>query len=321
MASDQTYLERLEYIRDIYPDVVEGLPTDRPVEDWSPSAKGKITKAYHSARLLTAPSTLADRRDKGTLDYRYMIQTVRPFADQFDAADGYDLRKLDRLTSAQKSRLTRTYRALSESAAQPFYAYRTRDEKKLRKVQRAIGQGTHKGVGVALIPVPTTREKPTVRVRGDVVRIKSGPITKSLLRFEDFGFTMFDFARDPGGVTRAIVDATQFGRYSVMAGDMYEVTQGGRGIQMLSGDRTVEEVQKLVAKYNANDHDPNKKSSHYFGNWLFGLRGYEFDGIRQLQEYRQDDRIARAARREKRQKVAKQLARKSRRQQRRKANE
>lgn len=303
-----TYIEKLREVREVFPDAAESLPLDAPLDAWTPAEKGQLTRLYHSAQLLAAPSVLADVPRKSAADYRYMLETVRPFASGFSGREGFRLGRLDELTPSQKAKLTRTYRELSSLAARPFYPFRSRDPKRLRAVQEAIGQPTSKNVRVALVPVPTTSARPTIRLRDGEVRIKIGNVEKRLIRWDDFGLTAADLAADPEGATRRVVTATGFKRYGIQAGD-YEV-KAARAPMMLTGEQVAREVQKLVAKYSQdNGYDPENPSSSHYRNWLFGLTGYNFDELKEIQDYRRSARRQNVARNEKRKARRRALAR------------
>lgn len=303
-----TYLEKLREVREVYPDAAEGLPLDFPIEEWPASAKARLTRLHNAAALLTAPSVLADARGKTPEDYAYMLRTIRPFTEGFQGRDGYALNRLDELTPSQKAKLTRTYRELAELAARPFYPYRTTNEKKLRAVKEAIGQPVRKNIKVAMVPVPTTNDKPRIRVRDGEVRIKIGNVEKRLIRWDDFGITAEDLGRDAVAATARVVEATGFKRYGIQAGD-YEVKQA-RAPLMLTGDQVAAEVQKLVNKYSTdNGYDESNPSSSHYRNWLFGLTGYQFDRLNEIQQYRNVARRQNTARLEKRRARRRALAR------------
>src|SRR6185437_13569635 len=84
-------------------------------------------------------------------------------------------------------------------------------------------------------------------------------------------------------VEEAIAEGPAVKRYVVQAGE-FEVPGS------FAPEFIVDEVLKLMERYGADKYDENKKSSHYYGNWLHGLNGYTFHNQSELSEYRETKR-------------------------------
>jgi hypothetical protein len=195
------------------------------------------------------------------------------FADGFDAKDGYDLRRVDEWTPAQKAAVTRLYRHVNHLAARPFKIYKTKNKKRLRSVQEFSQHEYYpKKLKVAFVPVGDPSDKIKIKVRGDVVSMKEKNVLISKIPLDSK-----ELLRDPKATIEMAIANRPEKSFAIQAGK-YEI-QGTH-----SRSQIADEVLKLMNKYSADRFDKNNSSSHYFGNWMGGLVAYKFDKLRDKEE-------------------------------------
>lgn len=208
-------------------------------------------------------------------DYRQRMRDIRKFVD-FD----YDLRKP--LSSAAKARINSYHDAIEKLTIRPHQVFRARTEKNLRAVQRfAQHDKRHKLIKVAFVPTDgESKAKVSISRRGEVrskvghIRVFEIPLDTDRLIEEGADY-----------VAEAIAEGPEVQRYVIQAG-AFEVPSTSLP------EFVVRDVSRIMAKYGADKYDPNKNSSHYFGNWLFGLNGYRFRKQDELTAYRANKKAA-----------------------------
>lgn len=223
-------------------------------------------------------------------DYVARVKFIRPYTTGFSATDGYDLRS-PHFSSAQKTQINKYYKAVRALTSRSHYIYHPRKKSNLSAVLKSTGVGHLKKFRVGILQVPTelTEEgekkviKPQIRVtRSGKVKIKIKNIMRDTLLFSDYGYSEIDVAMYSTDIIDEIVSQNGYKYYSIIAGE-YEV---GKGVPRLyTPDKVKEEIAKLIEAYSATNFDPNNSSSSYFGNWLFGLNGYNFSNVNQAANY------------------------------------
>jgi len=212
------------------------------------------------------------------------------YADGFDPASGYDLRRFNEWTPAQKARITKAFKVVDSLASRPYQIYKTTNKKRLNKVQRASQHETFpKWLKVAFVPTNGQREKVRVRItKRGIVKFKQGSVNRQTINFQDYGYTLEDVALDPVAVTQNVVSQVKATRYKIQAGE-HEVNRGkSLGVRpgnSWPGERITAMVQRMVNYYSADKYDPEDSNSSYFGNWLFGLVAYNFDVFDDYRKY------------------------------------
>ena len=211
------------------------------------------------------------------------------FADGFEAKDGFDLRRMHQWTPAQKGKITRLFKTIDKLTSRPFQVYRTRNKKNLRKVQQAAQHDEFpKNLKVAFVPSSSqeARVKISITKKGNV-KFKQGSIRREVIDFASYGYTPEDLALDPGAVVEDVARQVPANRYKIQAGE-HEVNQGrsiGRMGSSFPLEKLKEAVRKMVNYYSADRFDKDNKNSSYFGNWLFGVVGYNFDEYADYRQY------------------------------------
>jgi hypothetical protein len=216
------------------------------------------------------------------IDYSARLKAIRPFVNF-----NYDLRH--ELSSAAKHKINRYFDYIEKLSIRPHQIYRTRDAKRLKAVQLYSGHDTkHPGLTVAFVPNASS-EKMRIRVskKGEVTGSTSH-ITTHNIRF-DLG-KLAKLARedelDPTKnyvkeyLQRLIDNGPVVKRYSIMAGEFETPSTYLKG-------NIANEVMIRMHRYSAEVTDATDTSSHYFGNWMFGLNGYNFLNQKSLDDYRE----------------------------------
>ena len=223
-------------------------------------------------------------------EYRERAHLIRHYTKGFDAAGGYDLRKVGSWSSAQKASVTRYFNLVKSLSAKPHYIYRPRSKENLRVAKQALGVESYRKLKVGIIQVPSEGARAAVRITPQKqMKIKVRGVSRQLLPFEDYGYTPEDFALDPEGVIDAILEQENDFRYfTTMAGE-FEVgawQRGGKGIpEYHLPEKIKDAVMSLINAYNSDEHDPNDPNSHHYTNWMRGLIGYNFEQRKRFMDY------------------------------------
>lgn len=226
-------------------------------------------------------------KPKGKIDYSYRMRAIRPYVDF-----NYDLRRP--LSSAAKAKITRYYEYIQKLTVRPHQVYRSSNDKNLKAVQRFSQHDTkHPALKVAFVPnAGVERMSLTVtkdgKVRGKTgnIRVYEIPLDVELIA----GLVAEDQEQDDPEVNsvreylQEIIDTgPEVQRYVIQAGE-FEFP-GAFAKQFI-----VDEMLRVMNNYSADKFNPEKKSSHYFGNWMHGLNGYRFRNQAELGEYREAKR-------------------------------
>lgn len=212
---------------------------------------------------------------KGAINYAQRLKDIRPFVDF-----NYDLRKP--LSSAAKAQISKYYGYIQKLTVREHQVYRSTNKDNLRAVQRFAQHDPKKynRIKVAFVPnAGTERMKLTIgkdgRVRGTTGNISQIeiPLDAEALAEHDEDGTLEEY------IDSVIDDAPPAKRYVVQAGE-FEVPSAR------SRNFITEYVADLMRRYDASKFNPDDKNSHYYGNWMFGLIGYNFHAQSQLDEYR-----------------------------------
>lgn len=207
--------------------------------------------------------------------YRQRMREIRRFVS-FD----YDLRKP--LSSAAKAKINRYYAQIERLTVRPHQVYRAKKSDNLRAVQRfAQHDRRYKEIKVAFVPTDgKNKARVSVNRKGEV-RSKIGYV-----RMFEIPFDMERLVTEGREyIKEAIDNGPEVKRYVIQAG-AFEVPSTS-----LRKD-IVDDVAKYMSKYGADRYDADNPSSHYFGNWLFGVNGYTFRAQDELTAYRHNKQQA-----------------------------
>ena len=105
------------------------------------------------------------------------------FADGFDPSDGYDMRKINDWTPAQKAKITRMFKTVDKLTSRPFQVYKSKNKARLKKVQQAAQHDEFpKQLKVAFVPTSGRAERVKVRVtKKGRIKFKQGAIAKETI--------------------------------------------------------------------------------------------------------------------------------------------
>lgn len=227
------------------------------------------------------------------------VRILRRISKKFRPDDGYDLRDIDSWSGARKAAITKVWHEVEPFVTSSFKVYRPRKKANLNIVREATHQtDLPKWLTVAFVPVADARRPVRIQIT------KRGYVLKELtpkgnwLASYTVDFDMTELQRDPhNAFEQALEDYNANDMFVIMAGSHLTKFGGNK-------KETLRELHKWPEKYGADKHDPNDPSSHYFENWLFGVRylgnipkpeywDYE-DQIKAEQAARKKERLRRA---------------------------
>jgi hypothetical protein len=189
------------------------------------------------------------------------LKQIRPFV-----SFNYDLRKP--LSEAAKRKIKRYSDEVAALTNRPYQVFRPRSPTHLYEAQ-AFAQHGQKlpGLKVAFLPVDTAQGKMKLRFTDRGVVGKTKYITMS-----DVRLSVRKLLDDPEAHVNAKIAGNPAKQFTIQAG-RYEIP---RPYLPESVGRA---VAKLVATYSDDE------SNHYFGNWLHGLKAYQFENQSELGDY------------------------------------
>jgi len=266
--NNQVYLDKLEFVVERNRIFDLSNYADLDPSSWSRQEKSLLTQEYNRAVLANSTDELIRQKD-----YAEMARIIRPFAKEFSAKSGYKLSESGQWTRAQKSKLTRYFNKGVMLASKQFELYHSNDKESMRAMAKRANQKGFPGFNQVFYPAP-----PGSKIHYDK-KTKTATATgfrksTSDYYWEEFGITSDQLALDPENVVRKVIAQLDHRKYSIKAGE-YSI---GKGVPKLYTARTVVvAVSKLVDEYNKEDYDEEDSNSHYFGNWLHGIDGWDFD--------------------------------------------
>lgn len=255
------------------------------------------------------------------------FKILRRYTNGFKASDGYDLRHILRLTRyLQKGVTVKAGRAAMRSvglsrkkmqraielsrmihalSARPHKVIRRFKGDKLRKLQEAAQHPEFPPeLKVAFMPAIEDEPMKIRFTKKDLVVAEQAGRQRVISSFD-----MNALIKDPiAEIERAfaLFPEEKFSTYNIQAGE-YEVYKVQRGGGDYAGDlkSLVKKALFYMNKYSSQSYDPSDPNSSYFGNWLFGLVGYQADSRKALGQY-----IITVTKERKRKKTANEIARK-----------
>lgn len=214
---------------------------------------------------------------KGRINYTQRLKAIRPFVD-FD----YDLRRP--LSSAAKTQISRYYGYIQKLTVRQHQVYRSNNPDNLRAVQRFAQHDPNRYQRLKVAFVPNAGDE-RMRLYID----KHGRVhgkTSTIAQIE-IPFDPLELAAHADGdegelldYIDSVIDAAPPAKtYVVQAGEFEVPSARHRNF-------ITEYVADLMSRYGADKFNEDDKNSHYFGNWMFGLTGYNFTAQADFDEYR-----------------------------------
>lgn len=204
------------------------------------------------------------------------LKQIRPFVDF-----NYDLRKP--LSSAAKKKIKKYADEIAALTNRPYQIFRPRLSKHLHEAQAFAQHGANlPGLKVAFLPTDGNN-KMQLRFSKKGVTGK----TKNVI-MSDVRLSVRQLLRDPEGHVNARILGNPAKQFTIQAG-RYEIPR----------PYLPESVAKAVAKFVSAYSDPEE--NNYFGNWLHGLKAYQFVEQGTLGEYlREKQKVIREGKRARR---------------------
>lgn len=271
----QVYLEKLDFIVERNRLFPVGDYLDSEPADWTRQMKSALTQAYNLAILANSTSDYADAKD-----YATMAKRIRPFAKQFSAASGYNLKDINNWTPAMKGQLTKHFKKGVELTSRQVEMYHSPNSDNMKAVGELAGQKGYKFNSVFYPSPPGFKLR--YNKRTNTVKAMGPRAQFSTYEWEQFGVDPDQLARDPAGVAKQVMKALDHTRFAIRAGEG-NIGKGARAIR--TANQTAGRIAALVEKYNSDDYDPDDTNSSWFGNWLIGFEGWDFDSAQSEREY------------------------------------
>lgn len=202
------------------------------------------------------------------------MREIRPYV-----TFNHDLRKP--LSSAAKRQISAYYEQIQKLTVRPHQIYRTTNKENLRAVQRFAQHDPRRFGKIKVAFVPNAGGEP-LRIRiGKDGRVHG---TTTHVGIIDIPLDPERLALEGKDYIDAQIDrAPRAKMYSVQAGN-FEVPSA-RARQFIT-----EYVLDLMNRYSADRFDEDNQSSHYYGNWMFGINGYNFTNQQDMMTYRANKR-------------------------------
>lgn len=209
--------------------------------------------------------------------YAAHVKELRHYAKGFTAADGFDMRRPNTWTPAQKATITRYAEAARQLTARENILFRSRNEDNLRRVQRDAGQHPPGTPRFKVAFVPYTQKpgdpRPEIVIRKDVISVAGEHWTRTILPLNPRRLV-----RDPAAeVHRALADAPGAKSYTIQAG-AFEIQRAAYDEKSL-----VSAITALMARYDGRRALPassgnrgDSPKAHNWRNWLTGVIAYKF---------------------------------------------
>lgn len=208
-------------------------------------------------------------KDSSELTYRDKLMRLRALSHSFDPGDGFDLRKIENWSPATKRKITNAYKQVDEMIYSIHKVYRPRKRKNLKIVAKEFWNRDKIPDWLTAIPIQVTAPNLPSRIKiskSGRVRLQEKMPSGEIFTSEHVYFDIEKLIKEPEKeVNETLSRFPDDALFAIITGD-HVSTMGGNKIN------TELRVLNLMKTYSAGNYNPNKPSSRYFGNWLFGLR-------------------------------------------------
>lgn len=235
-----------------------------------------------------------------TTEYMERIEKLREhriFGDTFDAKNGFNLRKMDDVTPAQKRKITRYYRVMANKlSGAPVQIFRPRRKDHLESaIDASLQEERLPGQKAAIFVIPDAKQKVQVRFRRDGTAVtKRGRLTEQSLLFDKNEF-INDWKGELDRVLENVPDAKVF---KFIAG-------GNKSSDTFTRADLVARIAQLIETYTEEREEATGFVDRFFGEWLNGVIAYEGVTMRSMKS---QDRVRKGEAAKRRREAAKERA-------------
>lgn len=237
-------------VRVTYADPAEGYRRNPTVRTY----RGKVRYSKKEAQRRIKNDALKEH-----------VKKMRPyFGDMFKAKSGFDLRKPDTWTAAQKAKVTRYWRVIAPQAARTHKARFYRNKENLEAaVMHTQQERLLPGQKAALFQV-APGESLKVEVRKGRVTSQRNSVPEKKVFFDPYRML-----EDPIATGREALDQLKGAKlFKLMFGP--HVSRG----TFRTPDAVLNSMAFFIGRYGDDQYDSDDSFSHHYGNWLGGVIGY-----------------------------------------------
>jgi len=206
----------------------------------------------------------AQRRIKNDM-LKEHVKKMRPyFGELFKTGSGFDLRKPDSWTPAQKAKVTRYWQVIAPQAARThkarYYKNKENLEAAILYTQQERPLPGQKAALYAVSPGETLQ----VKVRKGRVRARRNSVDVKKVWFDPD-----EMLEDPVAAAQEALDQLEGAKlYKLMFGP-----HESRGT-FKTPDSVINAMAFFIGRYGDDEYDSEDPFSHHYGNWLGGVIGY-----------------------------------------------
>lgn len=210
------------------------------------------------------PLLTKKEREAAIAEYNYRDRVKRMrgiFGDQFKAKDGYDLRKFNSWTPAQKSKVTKYFRVIAPRITGPFVKkYYRRKDHLTEAIVESQQEQLLPGQTAAVFSVDDPREKVQVKFS----KKKPATVVRRGIEQVSLRFDRAAFLDDPEAEVERVLDLTDANVFRIITGANLQN-------RTLNRNEIIDEIFKIIANYSADTPGYQGRS---FDEWLNGLVAY-----------------------------------------------
>lgn len=207
-------------------------------------------------------------RQNTKLIYKNKVKEMRPYLKGLKTID---LRR--NLSSAEKGYVTKAWNEYQDLTLRPTKIFRTKNKKKLKKIQEFSRHSGQVKFDVAFIP--TSHKDAKIKIKGDNLIISSKYVDEIPILFN-----MRNMATDPRKeIERLIAKYPECRQFVLHAGEY--LWNGGIATTLFA-----DKVIPLLERYSPGGAGYEKRGPNsYYTNWAFGMNGYISKNQKDIAQY------------------------------------
>jgi len=184
--------------------------------------------------------------------YNDKLKEIRPYID-------FNFNLNEKLTPAQKSKITRYHKAIVEIKRHSNQIYRPRRKDHLKTAQKYGNHPAgHPGIKVAFIPAGKEKIKITFKRNGELTA-KSKHVNTRYFEFDQQRLAEMPDTE----IARLLKERPNARAFNIQTG-IHEIKRPTNRVEI------GEKIHRLI-----NQYDDDKKNNHY-ANWMHGIKTHEF---------------------------------------------